>query len=202
MDANQKGLTLDRLKAFSDGVFAIVLTVLVLELEAPDTQGIGIRELLVAMEPQLRSYISSFACITVFWITQVVIIHYIDHTDRTFIWLNVLLFLPVSLAPFLTELRTTHMGNPSMAWLSGGTQVAALLILLGIWRYATQRLRTKPLSRDVVRSLDLRIYAAIGLYLLGAMLAPWNERVATLCFLLGLLPFFNHQKLDREAVSS
>jgi len=199
MNDDRRKLALDRLKALSDGVFAIVLTILVLGLDVPDPELFktrGVWGMLLAMEPQLRPYFACFMGIAVMWITQVVIFHYIQGVSRPFVWLNLLFFFFVTLNPFLTEMRATHVGNGDVAILYSSALTIEFLLLWVIWRRAVFHLRDKPLSRDVIWSFDFRIFGAIGFCILGAALAPINERLATLMFVGVPALFLVHRKLD------
>jgi len=199
MNADRRTLALDRLKALSDGVFAIVLTILVLGLEAPDPEVFrteGVWGLLLAMEPQLRPYFACFTGVAVLWITQVVIFHYIQSASRSFVWLNLLFFFFVTLNPFLTEMRAIHVGDGHVAILYSTALTIEFSLLWVIWRRAVYHLRDSPVSRDVARSFNLRMLGAIGFCVLGAAMAPINERIAALMFTGVPLLFLVHRKVD------
>jgi uncharacterized membrane protein len=102
--ASRPTLSTDRLKAFVDGVMAIVITILVLTLDVPNIDfGAGqTRQFLMELERQLHPYVGSFALVAAYWVQHTVILHYAPYSDRSFIWLNIVFLLPLTLLPFLT----------------------------------------------------------------------------------------------------
>jgi len=101
----------NRLEAFSDGVLAIIITILVLELDMPEIpEGTEGRELLLILPelmPQLISYFVSFLVVAIFWVNHHSFFHRLATTNHTLIWLNVHFLFWVSLIPF----PTGHMGE-------------------------------------------------------------------------------------------
>ncbi|MFM9127568.1 MAG: TMEM175 family protein, partial [Solirubrobacterales bacterium] len=101
-----------RLDAFTDGVLAIVITLLVLELKVPGVEETG--ELGNALADQWRDYagyLVSFVFVGGVWVTHSTITSYMKRGDSLTFRLNLLLLFFVSLLPFLTALMTTHLGN-------------------------------------------------------------------------------------------
>lgn len=106
---NQKtGNTLStaRMEAFSDGVFAVAITLLVLTLEVPQiADSVVTSELwpkLLELWPKLLSYVLSFLLVGIYWVAHHNTFHYITGTDRTLLWLNLLLLLCIVFIPFPT----------------------------------------------------------------------------------------------------
>src|SRR5207249_2800824 len=90
-----------RLEAFSDGVLAIVITLLVLDLRAPTTRGSMLHEL-VHQWPIYISYLASFAYVGVIWVSHHQLFTRIDSVDTGLLWRNLALLLPTSVLPFPT----------------------------------------------------------------------------------------------------
>jgi hypothetical protein len=102
--ARAPGYRTGRMEAFSDGVFAIAVTLLVLEIAVPAGSG---DDLLDALGDQWSSYLGylvSFATIGAVWFAHTVITEYLDHANSVLIRLNLLLLLVVSFLPFSTKL--------------------------------------------------------------------------------------------------
>lgn len=128
-------LSLERLKALSDGVFAIVITTLVLELEVPETHDFsesGILAFLLKIEHQVLPYIASFALTAGYWVLHHVMLDSISRSDRYFLWLNLLFMLPLTLAPFVTGMSAEYPGEIGVAAIFGAVQLANFLLLLVI----------------------------------------------------------------------
>ena len=95
-----------RLEAFSDGVFAIVITLLILDIRFPEVEYSQFAATLVSVLPRILAYVMSFIIIGLYWVIHHNSMHAIKKTDRGFLWLNILLLLCVSFIPFPTSLET------------------------------------------------------------------------------------------------
>ena len=127
------GLTTHRIEAFSDGVFAIVMTLLVFELKVPEmvsgAADIALLDALVKLWPKLLSFVLSFVIVGIYWVAHHHIFHYISRTDRTLLWLNNLFLMFVAFIPFPTALMGTYIGVPIAVVPYGLTLIATGLSL-------------------------------------------------------------------------
>src|SRR6266571_5848164 len=112
----QGELRLTRLEAFSDGVFAIIVTLLVLELKVPALQDHGsVRELaqqLLALLPKFLSWLISFIIVCKFWLNHHHLLTFARHATYGMIWLNAILLMGQSFIPFPTAMMGEHPTNP------------------------------------------------------------------------------------------
>src|SRR5205814_4978093 len=92
-----------RLEAFSDGVFAIAATLLVLELRVPADTTDLVRALL-GLWPAYLAYLISFLTIGIIWVNHHTLLEHCRRVDRTFLYLNLLLLMAVGIVPFPTSL--------------------------------------------------------------------------------------------------
>jgi len=99
---------LDRLNAFSDGVFAIVITLLVLELPVPPAT-IPVLPALAESWPDFLGYAISFAFVGGLWLSHAALTKYLKQGDAVFFRLNLVLLFCVSLLPFATHLMVVHI---------------------------------------------------------------------------------------------
>ena len=107
----QRGLETGRLEALSDGVFAIAITLLVLDIAVPAHAS---KDLLGAVTQQWPSYLAyavSFSTIGALWLGHNVITEYLDRADAAFVRLNLLLLFLVALLPFPTRLFADYLGD-------------------------------------------------------------------------------------------
>lgn len=104
-----RGFSTRRLEAFSDGVFAIAITLLVLEIAVREA-GTPLEQVLGAW-PAYVAYVVSFLTIGAAWISHTAITEELDHVDSIFLRLNVLLLLAVAFIPFPTRLVTEAFGD-------------------------------------------------------------------------------------------
>ena len=90
-----------RVLTLSDGVFAIVLTLLVLEIQVPDlAQGQTLRDALREVRPSFIAFLISFVVVAIAWAGHRDLFALIGRTDRVLVWLNILYLLPLSILPF------------------------------------------------------------------------------------------------------
>lgn len=193
-------LSSDRLKAFVDGVMAIVVTILVLGIDVPemDFSAGDARPFLVELERQLHPYVGSFGLGAAYWVQHTIILHYAPYCDRKFIWLNISFLLPLTLLPFLTELRVDYPTDVVPAVLYGGAQILCGLLLLAIWRYATgpRGFRPSEIDPSVVRSMSIRIALGPLLCLAGTIVSLASPRAGTFFFLMVPLLYASQPKVD------
>jgi uncharacterized membrane protein len=129
-----------RVEAFSDGVFAIAVTLLVLDLKAPGGQG-SLLEGLAAEWPTFVAYVISFAFILIMWINHHWMFQHIVRIDSTFMLLNGLLLLGITVVPFPTNLVAEYVltadQKVAAAIYSGWFFLIAIFFNL-MWRYAAR----------------------------------------------------------------
>ena len=130
-----------RIEAFSDGVFAIAITLLVLDLKVPhDAQsGRRLAELLLAQWPAYLAFLTSFATILIMWINHHRIFSLVGRTDDRLMFYNGLLLLGVTLVPFPTSLVAEYLprdGARTAALVFNGTYVLIAVVFNLLWRTA------------------------------------------------------------------
>jgi len=137
-----------RIEAFSDGVFAIAVTLLVLELKVPQlAEDAGSAELwsaLLSRWPSYAAYLVSFTTILIVWVNHHRLFTIIQRSDSRFLFLNGLLLLVVTTIPFPTALLAEFFLKPSApvaCALYSGTFVLLALAFNAFWRYAAYRNR-------------------------------------------------------------
>ena len=165
------GLSLGRLGALSDGVFAIVITLLILLIE-PLPEGLSkseiIAELLEAWHKWL-AYIISFILIAFHWWRHHIVFHYLNKADKTLTWLNLLFLLWIAFIPFPTSMLITYLNTPQdeiAVIIYSFVQIMCALFLWAMWGHATRHHRLVPESLDpeVIRGLKRHFLFKIILY--------------------------------------
>ncbi len=167
------GLSTHRLEALTDGVFAIAMTLLVLNLHIPDRileLGEGqARQILIDQIPKFFHYAVSFILLAVFWITHHKTFHLIEKTDRIHTWINILFLMFVALIPFSTSLIGNYPDDlADELFFSANIFAIGALALLN-WLYASRgrRLVGERVTHELADLLTLRI-AVIPLVALAA----------------------------------
>jgi uncharacterized membrane protein len=159
----------NRIEAFSDGVFAIAITLLVLELKLPKTDH-GVWHGLLDKWPQFAAYVTSFFVIGIMWVNHHSMFRLILRADRMLLFLNLLLLLWTTMLPYPTKLVAEHLkggGHDAAvaeAVYSANMTLAAIAFSL-IWFHAVRggRLIAAPLSRRDE-------WRAIGRFSVGTLL--------------------------------
>lgn len=93
-----------RLEAFSDGVFAIVITLLILDIRFPEVDYSQFAATLTSLLPRILMYMLSFVIIGLYWVSHHNSMQVVQKIDRDFLWINILFLLCVSFIPFPTSL--------------------------------------------------------------------------------------------------
>jgi uncharacterized membrane protein len=162
-----------RLETFSDGVFAIAATLLVLEFSVTSTENLGHQ--LLQLWPSYLAYVTSFLTIGIIWMNHHHTVSLIGRLDRTMLFVNNLLLLTVAFLPFPTELvgkaiQQGH-GEQAAALAYAGTLVVMAALHQVWWRYArvNRRLIADGTPDAALRAVD-RAYLP-GLPMYGAVFA-------------------------------
>lgn len=194
-------LTEERLGAFTDGVIAIIITILVLQIDVPEHHDFsrdGVFSLLGQMSHDIIVYFVSFGLIGAFWLEHHVIFHYVVRIDRTVVFLNMLFLFLLSLAPFTTELAGTYPGVRPAEFMFGVNFLLSGLTLVVIWRYADRKphLLKRRMDRRLVKSMTRRIMVAPALILLGMFLSLYNFHLAAIIYISAPLFYVRHWLAD------
>ena len=132
------GLSPHRLEALADGIFAIAMTLLVLELRVPEATGPGdLAGRLAALWPRFATFFISFVVLGVYWFAHHQTFYFVVRVNRTLVWLSILFFLGAALIPFVASLMGSYPEDPVALSLYG--LVLGLLAVVGyvIWWYIT-----------------------------------------------------------------
>ncbi len=178
-----------RLEAFSDGVFAIAITLLVLDLSMPLSAGRDLVEGFLQEWPSYLAYIVSFSTVAAIWFGHHAITERLVRTNGTLLRLNMLLLLVVSLLPFPTRVLAEFIKEGSAERVAvtvyGIVLLLTSLLLSGLWRYArTARLVADDASDEDLDLLTQRLAPGIVGYLLMITLGLFLPVVAVFGYLL------------------
>ncbi|OKO78357.1 TMEM175 family protein [Bradyrhizobium sp. NAS96.2] len=164
--ANREIATPDRVIAFSDGVFAVIITVLVLELHPPREASFGA---LLELWPTAISYTISYIFIAIVWVNHHHVLRFPDAATQRLIWGNFAHLFAVSLIPFATAwIATTRLGAAAVAFYAGDfflVNVTYLLLCLeAVDRSAPHKVEPRVRSMMRMRSFaTLAVFAAAGI---------------------------------------
>lgn len=142
-----------RVEAFSDGVFGIAMTLLVLEIRVPppDTLSGHLLDALLRQWPSYVAYVISFVVIAIMWINHHNIFKFIKRTDNLFLLLNALLLMVICLVDFSTALLADYLQRPEQqtaAAVYAGVGFIIAILYNAVWRYAAWKNRLLDKNTD------------------------------------------------------
>ena len=153
-------LSKNRIEALTDGIFAVVMTILVLDISVPQISshstvgsviaGTDLLKRLFDLWPKILSFGISFVILAIYWMAHHRQFHYIKHVDRSLIWINIVFLMATCLLPFSTSLLGEYIEQEISILVYGGnsTMIASLLYIQ--WWYVT----TSHHGRLVDENLD------------------------------------------------
>ena len=186
-----------RIETFSDGVFAIAITLLVLEIQVPHVEGVGVTTLLSALIGEWPSYLGyaiSFLQIGVIWANHHNRFTYIVRSDHVLLFLNILFLMCVAFIPFPTALLAEYIesgeSTTAVAVYSGTLAVTAVFFTL-LWIYAANgyRLVSRDLDSATLRAMTRRYVVGMVFYI-GAFGLTFLNAVLSLVLIVGLALLF------------
>jgi uncharacterized membrane protein len=126
----------DRVLTFTDGVFAIVITILVLDIKVPDLGSCqSLADSLEEMRPTFISFVISFLIVGMYWAWHRSTFAHVRYIDTILLWINLLYLLPVSLIPFAASVLGEYSDDATALHLYGAVLIAVTLIRIGLYWY-------------------------------------------------------------------
>ena len=185
-----------RIEAFSDGVFAIAITLLIIEIGVPHVEG---DELLSAklteLWPSYLGYVISFLQIGVVWANHHNRFRFIERSDHVFLFLNVLFLMCVAFIPVPTALLAEYMPQADYRTTAvavyAGTLLATAIFFTMLWLYAASnhRLVDRNLSPEKLNAMSRRFVVGLASYAVAFALA-FVTPILSLALIIGLALLF------------
>jgi len=200
---DSRGLAKNRIEALADGIFAVAMTLLVLDIKSPinlriDTTA-GLVEYLATLEHSFAMYAISFVVLAIFWIAHHLLFHYVRHVDRRLLWINMAFLLMVTFVPFSTDLLGDH-GHLALPVVVYGLNLITLGALLALQLHYLQA--NPPLAAaDFTPAMAAHMSREIKLYALvpvaSMAISIFNPRAGMYFYLCLAIPTFVPSRLDR-----
>lgn len=169
----QTGVT--RLVGFSDAVFAISITLLVLNIEIPSARPNGIASAVFAQWPDILSYVISFLVIGNYWIIHHRVFEQIERQNDRLLWFNLLFLLCVAFVPFPTSLLGETITSVTVSFYAATLAVTGFLSA-GLWWYVSEigDLVNDDLTSAQIRDRTVRILGPSIVFALSIPIASFN----------------------------
>jgi uncharacterized membrane protein len=173
------GKNLGRLEALSDGVFAVAMTLLMLDLKTPLAAAVhseaDLWTALLALSPRLLTYLMSFVTLGIFWLGQQAQLNLLDKSNRDVVWLHIGFLASVCLIPFSTALLAEFLEYRAALLVYWANIFLLGVLLLAAWRLSRHFKLAKPdLPADIDRAIYSRILVAQALYAVAAALCVFS----------------------------
>ena len=184
-----------RLEAFSDGVFAILITIMVLELHAPEGATF---EALKPLLPKFISYVLSFTYVAIYWNNHHHLLQSVNHVNGKVLWSNMVLLFCISLIPFVTAWMGENHFSASPVALYGFVLLMAalsypLLLRALIKLHGKDSLLAKSIGRDVKGKISILLYVA------GILISYYNSMISlSLYFLVAGIWFIPDKRIEKR----
>ena len=165
-------ITADRRTAFSDAVFAVIVTIMVLELRAPDQAAFSA---LLPLWPTAISYVVSYMFIAIIWINHHYLMRFVGPPTLRLIWINFLHLFMVSLLPFATAwIARTRLASPAVVFYAG--LFVCIDTAYNVFEHqvlaAADATRVSAHTRRMTRCRSLVVLASFTTAMLIAFVAP------------------------------
>jgi uncharacterized membrane protein len=172
-----------RLESFSDGVFAIVITLLILNIHLDRQRELTLKAL-GELAPDIVAFVLSYVIVGVYWVSHHNMLHMIRAVDRRLLWLNLLLLLAIVFIPFPAGLLGQQIWNPIAVATYGLNLMVVNALGTAMWLYAGSQpaLLVTGVSRATVNFVARVHTAPILAYAVGVLLARWYIPVSILLF--------------------
>jgi uncharacterized membrane protein len=179
----------NRMEAFSDGVFAIAITLLVLEIAVPAGTESDLLSAVVDQWPSYLAYLVSFSTVGAVWVGHTVITEFLVRATPVVIRLNLLLLMVVSFLPFPTKLLAEYIGEDRpervAATIYGLNLLLTALLLSLVWRYAVgEGMIRSDITDDDVKVITRKLTPGLVGYLVMIMLGVFFPLLAVLGYLV------------------
>ncbi len=191
-----------RFEGFSDGVFAVAITLLVLEIHLPPLHDVADAQLGLALWhlwPQVLTYVISFATIGIIWLNHHAMFHLVQRIDRNTLIFNMLLLMIVCFVPFSTSVLTTYGVLRDGVFLYGGTLTAMALAYNLLWYRAVRHVDRSACDRRTVIVNTVRNLSGSITYLAATLCAFIDPRISVALFLAVAMFYLLPGKIDAVA---
>jgi uncharacterized membrane protein len=183
-----------RLEAFSDGIFAIAATILVLEIGVSSADDAHLGKALLELWPSYLAYSTTFITIGIIWMNHHTCVDTLNRADRTLLFLNILLLMTISFLPFPTKLVADHLqgaGERPAVYAYSLTFVVMSVVFNTWWRYASRgrRLIAPGVPDSRIRAITRAFAPGVPIYVLAFLVALVSP-LASVLFTLAIAAFY------------
>jgi uncharacterized membrane protein len=196
------GFGTTRIEALSDGIFAVAMTLLVLDVKLPVGESFAssqaLFDRLISLEHTFVIYFITFVVLAMFWVGHHAQFHYIRYVDHTLLWINLLFLFGITSMPFATDMLGDH-NHLVLPYLYYGAKflfLAGLLVLQVIYLRSNPKLAHSTLTHAVARRIVVRTVIFATIPVLSMVAVFYNRRLALYLYFLLLVVHFLPGRVD------
>jgi uncharacterized membrane protein len=206
---DQMALSKNRIEALTDGIFAVVMTILILDISIPQISsnsaiggiaaGTELLKGLFDLWPKILSFGISFVILAIYWMAHHRQFNYVKHLNRTLIWINIMFLMATCILPFSTSLLAQYREQEISILVYGGNSIIIASLLYIQWWYATtshhSKLVDENLDHIIKTTLSRRLLFGIIVYLIAIGISFVYIQLSLFFFTIALIPAFLPDKL-------
>jgi uncharacterized membrane protein len=187
------GLSKHRLEALSDGIFAVAMTLLVIELKLPESahiaNGAQLAEALLHLIPKFIAWLISFFVLAIFWVSHHRLFHYVKHVDTRLQWLTILYLACVSFMPFCSALAGEFGGAliSQILYSINMMLLGTMALLKSRYVYRHPEICTHPVPLGIYKGARVRTSGLIAIALVAILISwalPGKGSIGNMAFML------------------
>lgn len=195
-----------RIEAFSDAVIAIIITILILELQVPEIStrtSMGAWEAIIPLLPKIAGFLVSFVTVAIFWVNHHHFFYPIAKSDRALLWYNNHLLFWLAVIPFVTAFVGDYPHIPLVVALYGLVLLMSALAFVLMIRYVffKSNLLPQSVSLDIRKTQYRRSWLGILMYGSSVILAFLHPYISLAIFVMVPIYYFLPQKIGETAAS-
>ncbi len=202
---DSSGLSTARIETLVDGVFAIVMTLLIFNIKVPELHGTDkdiasqLGQALLNLWPSYFSYVLSFLVVGIYWVGQHNQFHFIKRSDRWLIWINILFLMSVSVIPFSAALLGTYFTQQLATIIYGiNLIITGLVLYLHWWYVVSRRLVDSKVTPEVVRTATRRILTPPAIYVVAILASFINPWISVALYVAAPVLYILPSRVDRH----
>lgn len=183
--AEQRTANPERLVFLTDGVIAIIMTILVLDIRVPELgSGLSLADSLAEVQPTFVSFVLSFLLVGMFWTFHKQTFNQVRYIDHNATWLNLLFLLALALVPYASSALGEYSEEPTALHLYGVVMIAATLLRLALNAYFQHHppLMWQSEPKTVRRTLAATAWAPIVIYVIAMLVADWSTTLSLVLY--------------------
>ena len=201
-------LSLDRLQALTDGIFAIAMTILVLAIDVPESSpsmtGETLHKAILSQSNQLISYFTSFLLLALFWIINHKQTTFLLKTNGTHTWINIFIMIFICLVPYTTSLKGSFIDDwmSNLYWNLNMFFIALLYTINSIYISKQKLFDESRVTRQSLKAGRFANISFLVIVIIASVASVYTpENSAYIYFLIPLLKFFEAKFSKKKAAA-